>query len=89
MSVDLIVPRIGELTTGGARVDDKEELIERLEEFGLRREDYEWYIDLRKYGTVPHAGFGLGVERLLAWMLDLESVMDTIPFPRTLRRFYP
>ena len=89
MSVDLIVPRIGELTTGGARVDDKEELIERLEEFGLRREDYEWYIDLRKYGTVPHAGFGLGVERLLAWMLHLESVMDTIPFPRTLRRFYP
>jgi len=89
MSVDLVVPRIGELTTGGARVDDKEELIERLEEFGLRREDYEWYIDLRKYGTVPHAGFGLGVERLLAWMLDLESVMDTIPFPRTLRRFYP
>jgi len=89
MSVDLIVPRIGELTTGGARVDDKEELIERLEEFGLRRDDYEWYIDLRKYGTVPHAGFGLGVERLLAWMLHLESVMDTIPFPRTLRRFYP
>jgi asparaginyl-tRNA synthetase len=89
MSVDLIVPRIGELTTGGARVDDKDELIERLEEFGLRREDYDWYIDLRKYGTVPHAGFGLGVERLLAWMLHLENVMDTIPFPRTLRRFYP
>jgi len=89
MSVDLIVPKIGELTTGGARVDDKEELIERLKESGLRQEDYEWYIDLRRYGTVPHAGFGLGVERLLAWMLDLESVMDTIPFPRTIRRFYP
>ncbi len=89
MSVDLIVPKIGELTTGGARVDDKEELIERLEEFGLKRDDYEWYIDLRKYGTVPHAGFGLGVERLLAWMLHLKNVMDTIPFPRTLRRFYP
>jgi asparaginyl-tRNA synthetase len=89
MSVDLIVPRIGELTTGGARVDDKEELIKRLKEFGLKRDDYEWYIDLRKYGTVPHAGFGLGVERLLAWMLHLENVMDTIPFPRTLRRFYP
>jgi asparaginyl-tRNA synthetase len=89
MSVDLIVPRIGELTTGGARVDDKEELIEKLDEFGLKRDDYEWYIDLRKYGTVPHAGFGLGVERLLAWILHLENVMDTIPFPRTLRRFYP
>ena len=89
MSVDLIVPRIGELTTGGARVDDEKELIERIEEFGLRKEDYDWYIDLRRYGTVPHAGFGLGVERLLAWMLNLENVMETIPFPRTVRRFYP
>jgi len=89
MSVDLIVPNIGELTTGGARVDDKEELITRLKEFGLKEEDYEWYIDLRRYGTVPHAGFGLGIERLLAWMLDLDSVMDAIPFPRTIRRFYP
>ncbi|MDH5595296.1 MAG: asparagine--tRNA ligase [Candidatus Bathyarchaeota archaeon] len=89
MSVDLIVPNIGELSTGGAREDDKKELLKRLEEFGLRQEDYEWYIDLRKYGTVPHTGFGLGVERLLAWMLDLENIMDTIPFPRTIRRFYP
>jgi asparaginyl-tRNA synthetase len=89
MSVDLIVPKIGELTTGGARIDDKEELIERIEECGLRTEDYDWYIDLRKYGTVPHTGFGLGVERLLAWMLNLKNVMETIPFPRTVRRFYP
>jgi len=89
MSVDLIVPRIGELTTGGARVDDKDELVKRLKELGLKQEDYRWYIDIRSYGTVPHAGFGLGIERLLAWMLELESVMDTIPFPRTLRRYYP
>jgi asparaginyl-tRNA synthetase len=89
MSVDLIVPNIGELSTGGAREDDKKELLKRLEEFGLRQEDYEWYIDLRRYGTVPHTGFGLGVERLLAWMLDLENIIDTIPFPRTTRRFYP
>lgn len=89
MSVDLIVPRIGELATGGARVDDKDELICNLEEFGLPLEGYSWYIDLRKYGTVPHTGFGIGVERLLAWMLKLESVMDTIPFPRTTRRAYP
>jgi len=89
MSADLIVPNIGELSTGGAREDDKKELLKRLEEFGLRQEDYEWYIDLRRYGTVPHTGFGLGVERLLAWMLDLENIMDTIPFPRTVRRFYP
>lgn len=89
MSVDLIVPNIGELSTGGAREDDKKELLKRLEEFGLRQQDYEWYIDLRRYGTVPHTGFGLGVERLLAWMLDLENIMDAIPFPRTVRRFYP
>jgi len=89
MSADLIAPKIGELATGGSRIDDKEELIERIREFGLKEEDYDWYIDLRKYGTVPHIGFGLGVERLLAWMLDLENVMDTIPFPRTIRRFYP
>jgi asparaginyl-tRNA synthetase len=89
MSADLIVPRIGELTTGGARVDDKNELIQNLKAFDLRPEDYEWYIDLRKYGSVPHTGMGMGVERLLAWMLNLESVMDTIPFPRTPRRSYP
>ena len=89
LSADLLVPRVGEITTGGAREDDKDKLVERLEEFGLRKEDYQWYIDLRRYGTVPHAGFGLGVERLLMWMLDLENVMEAIPFPRTIRRFYP
>jgi len=89
MSADLLVPRIGELTTGGARVDDKEELLRNIQDFGLSPQDYEWYIDIRRYGTVPHTGFGLGVERLLAWMLNLESVMDTIPFPRTTRRSYP
>jgi len=89
MSADLIVPRIGELTTGGARVDDKDELIQNLKAFDLRPEDYEWYVDLRRFGTVPHTGMGMGVERLLAWMLNLESVMDTIPFPRTTRRSYP
>jgi asparaginyl-tRNA synthetase len=89
MSADLLVPKIGEITTGGSRVDDKDELITRMKEFGLQPEAYNWYVDLRKYGTVPHAGFGLGVERILAWMLKLENVMDAIPFPRTIRRFYP
>ncbi|UCG45422.1 MAG: asparagine--tRNA ligase, partial [Candidatus Bathyarchaeota archaeon] len=89
MSVDLIVPNIGELSTGGSREDDKEQLLKRLEELGLKQEDYEWYIDLRRYGTVPHTGFGLGLERLLGWILSLENIMDTIPFPRTVRRFYP
>jgi len=89
MSADLLVPRIGELSTGGARVDDKEELIRNLQDFGLNPKDYEWYVDLRRYGSVPHTGFGMGVERLLAWMLNLESIMDAIPFPRTTRRSSP
>jgi asparaginyl-tRNA synthetase len=89
MSVDMLVPRIGELSTGGAREDDKEELVKRIRETGLKEKDYDWYLDLRRYGTVPHVGFGLGLERLLAWILDLENVIDTIPFPRTIRRFYP
>lgn len=88
-SADLIVSNIGELATGGARIDDKNTLIKRITELGLKKEDYDWYIDLRRYGTTPHIGFGLGVERLLAWMLELENVMDAIPFPRTTRRFRP
>ena len=89
MSVDMLVPRIGEVSTGGAREEDKEFLIKRIKEMGLKEEDYDWYLDLRRYGTVPHVGFGLGLERLLTWMLDLENVIDAIPFPRTTRRFYP
>lgn len=89
LSVDMMVPRIGEISTGGQREDDKELLIKRMQEQGLKSEDYEWYLDLRRYGTVPHVGFGMGLERLLTWMLDLENVLDAIPFPRTTRRFYP
>lgn len=89
MSVDLLVTRVGELTTGGAREDDKDRLVERIKESGLRLQDYDWYLDLRKYGSVPHVGFGLGVERLLMWMLDLDNIIDAIPFPRTIRRSYP
>jgi asparaginyl-tRNA synthetase len=89
MSVDMLVPRIGEISTGGAREDDKEALIKRIREMGLKETDYEWYLDLRRYGTVPHVGFGMGLERLLTWMLDLENIIDSIPFPRTTRRFYP
>ena len=89
MSVDMMVPKIGEISTGGAREDDKDQLIKRIKEMGLNEEDYGWYLDLRRYGTVPHAGFGMGLERLLTWMLDLENIIDSIPFPRTTRRFYP
>ena len=89
MSTDMLVPRIGEISTGGAREDDKETLIKRIRDMGMDEKDYDWYLDLRRYGTVPHAGFGMGVERLLTWMLDLENIIDSIPFPRTIRRFYP
>jgi len=89
MSTDMLVPRIGEISTGGAREDDKEILVKRIKEMGLRVEDYDWYLDLRRYGTVPHVGFGMGLERLLTWMLDLENIIDSIPFPRTTRRFTP
>ena len=89
MSTDMLVPKIGEISTGGAREDDKDILIQRMKEQGLKPEDYEWYLDLRRYGTVPHAGFAMGLERLLTWMLDLENIIDSIPFPRTTRRFYP
>ena len=89
LSVDMLVPRIGEISTGGAREEDKGRLTKRIKETGLKVEDFDWYLDLRRYGTVPHVGFGLGLERVLAWMLDLENIIDAIPFPRTTRRFYP
>jgi len=89
LSTDMLVPRIGEISTGGTREDDKEVLVARIKDMGLNEKDYDWYIDLRRYGTVPHVGFGMGVERLLTWMLDLENIIDAIPFPRTIRRFYP
>ncbi len=89
LSVDMMVPRIGEISTGGQREEDKNMLIQRMKDQGLKPEDYEWYLDLRRYGTVPHVGFGMGLERLITWMLDLENIIDSIPFPRTTRRFYP
>jgi asparaginyl-tRNA synthetase len=89
MSTDMLVPRIGEISTGGAREDNKEILVKRILDTGGKVEDYDWYLDLRRYGTVPHVGFGMGVERVLTWMLDLENIIDSIPFPRTTRRFYP
>jgi asparaginyl-tRNA synthetase len=89
LSVDMMVPRIGEISTGGQREENKDILTERMKAQGLKPEDYEWYLDLRRYGTVPHVGFGMGLERLLVWMLDLDNIIDAIPFPRTTRRFYP
>ncbi|MHA1649449.1 MAG: asparagine--tRNA ligase [Candidatus Helarchaeota archaeon] len=79
----------GEIIGGGQRIHDKDELLQRIKDANLNPKDYEWYIDLRRFGTVPHAGFGLGMERLIKWICKLDNIRDTIPYPRTIRRVYP
>ncbi|MHB1132498.1 MAG: asparagine--tRNA ligase [Chloroflexota bacterium] len=90
LSVDLIAPEgYGEIIGGGQRIHDLGLLEQRLEEHNLPREAYEWYLDLRRYGAVPHSGYGMGIERTVAWLCGLEHVRETIPFPRMLYRMYP
>ncbi len=90
LSADLLAPEgYGEIVGGGQRIDDYGLLLQRLHEQDLPEEDYDWYLDLRRYGSVPHSGFGLGIERTLAWILKLEHVRETIPFPRMLYRLRP
>jgi len=90
LGVDVLASEgYGEIIGGGQRIHDPELLERRIKEFNLPREAYEWYIDLRKYGSVPHAGFGLGVERTVAWICKLSHIRQTIPFPRLLYRIYP
>lgn len=79
----------GEIIGGGQRIHDLELLERRIQEFNLPKEAYEWYIDLRRYGTFPHSGFGLGLERTVAWICKLPHIRETIPFPRLLYRIYP
>ena len=79
----------GEIIGGGQRVDDKDTLIKRIKEEGLNEKDYEWYIDLRRYGAIPHAGFGLGIDRLIMWICKLPHIVYAVPFPRTIRRIKP
>ncbi|ENH97312.1 asparaginyl-tRNA ligase [Gracilibacillus halophilus YIM-C55.5] len=87
---DLIAPEgYGEIIGGSARIDDLSLLEERYKEHQLSGDSYKWYLDLRKYGSVPHAGFGLGLERTVAWLSGVEHVRETIPFPRLLNRLYP
>jgi asparaginyl-tRNA synthetase len=87
---DLLAPEgYGEIIGGSQREDDLEVLRERMREEGLREQDYEWYLDLRRYGTVPHGGFGLGVERTVAWICGLKHIRETIPYARMMGRFYP
>lgn len=90
LSVDVLASEgYGEIIGGSQREDDYDTLLRRLGEFNLPREPFEWYLDLRKYGTVPHSGFGLGIERTVAWICGLEHVRETIPFPRMIYRNTP
>jgi asparaginyl-tRNA synthetase len=82
-AMDVLVPRIGEIIGGSQREERLEILEKRMEETGMRREDYWWYLDARRYGSVPHSGFGLGFERLLMMLTGVTNIRDVIPFPRT------
>jgi asparaginyl-tRNA synthetase len=90
LCVDVLAPEgYGEIIGGGQRMSSYELLEQRLREHDLPREAFEWYLDLRKYGSVPHAGFGMGIERAVTWICGLEHVRETIPFPRMLYRLKP
>jgi len=90
LGADLLAPEgYGEIIGGGQRIHDAELLERRLEEHGLPKDVYRWYVDLRRYGSVPHSGFGIGIERTVAWIAGIEHVREAIPFPRLLNRLYP
>jgi asparaginyl-tRNA synthetase len=90
LCVDVLAPEgYGEIIGGSQRIGSYEHLLKRIHEHGLPEEAFKWYLDLRKYGGVPHGGFGMGIERAVAWICGLEHVRETIPFARTLNRIYP
>jgi len=90
LGVDVLAPEgYGEIIGGGERLADLDLLVQRIKEHDLPQEAFEWYVDLRRYGTVPHGGFGMGIERVVSWICKLEHVRETIPYPRMLYRLYP
>jgi asparaginyl-tRNA synthetase len=90
LGVDVLAPEgYGEIIGGGERLADLELLMARIKDHDLPQEAFEWYLDLRRYGTVPHGGFGMGIERVVSWICKLEHVRETIPYPRMLYRLYP
>ncbi len=90
LCVDVLAPEgYGEIIGGGQRIHNYHLLMKRIQENNLPAEAYQWYLDLRRYGTVPHAGFGMGIERVVAWLCKLTHLRETIAFPRTLYRIYP
>jgi asparaginyl-tRNA synthetase len=90
LGVDVLAPEgYGEIIGGGQRLDDYDLLLQRIKDHNLPQEAFEWYLDLRRYGSVPHSGFGMGIERVVGWICGLEHVRETIPYPRMLYRLYP
>ena len=90
LGIDMLAPEgYGEIIGGGQREDNLKILEKRIEEHGLDKKDFKWYLDLRKYGSVPHSGFGLGIERTVAWIAGIKHIRETIPFPRTISRLEP
>ena len=90
LCMDVLAPEgYGEIIGGGQRIHEIEKLMARIQEHKLPEEEFRWYLDLRRYGSVPHSGFGMGIERVVAWICGLDHVRETIPFPRTLYRLYP
>jgi asparaginyl-tRNA synthetase len=90
LNLDVLAPEgYGEIIGGSQREDDADALLERIKAEGMDPEPYNWYLDLRRYGSVPHGGFGLGIERTLAWICGLKHIREAIPFPRLMGRIYP
>jgi len=89
LCADLIVPDVGEIIGGSEREENYDKIVERIQEENLPLESYDWYLDLRKFGSVPHSGFGMGQERILAWICGLSHVRECIPFPRMIYRLHP
>jgi len=90
LGLDMIAPEgYGEIIGGSQRIHDHDLLLRRIQENDLPIEAYQWYLDVRKYGTFPHSGFGMGVERTVAWICGIHHLREAIPYPRTLNRIYP
>jgi asparaginyl-tRNA synthetase len=90
LCVDMLAPEgYGEIIGGGERIDDYDLLLKRIKQHDLPQEAFEWYLDLRRYGSVPHGGFGMGIERVVTWLCGIEHLREAIPYPRMIYRMYP
>ena len=89
LAVDMIAKGAGEIIGGSQREDDLDLLVAKIKQHELPEEAFKWYLDVRRYGSVPHGGFGLGVERTVSWISGVEHVRECIPFPRMLYKIYP